>query len=616
MDYEKEQEYLRQLYDEVRSDSELELEPDDDDDSLADNEVEQQDHDTNIEQDIEDVSQEDISYNNEESSHRNFGNQIAKKAESNNTSIWKIVPNSLHSPNQNNMTDIPVRYLLTRWWKFKMKDPQDEILLEQAQTNQNTETVSSSVAFARLLEQRETEMATDNLEEGADSGEEPFSSDDSIADPNYQSDDSTSSSSNVENHTFLRIDEPSTSTEGRAAKKKTRKRKTCPTEWKRNKIKLLRNTGQTYNTLNKGITNRCIRSVIIKRKGDLEGKRRKHGKQKQVPENLRNDVRAHIESIPKIESHYTRAHSEKQYIEGVKTITDLYRDYKTQCETEYKPFVTLTMYRYIFNYEFNLAFFVSRKDQCQRCVSYENANNDEKEELETDYLAHQSEKNLSREEKQNDKEKTSESYQVSCFDLQATLPTPRGDVSSFYYKSKLSTYNCTVCNLTKKGQGSVACFMWHEGQGKRGPNEIGVNLGVKRNQLFDFLSKEGLLSQANTIPAKQKIVDFIKLLIPSIPKEEIMAKIITFSCNFTIRWLGEIKFGAQSTQQQVATVTPTRRSVLRATKEFASTNTRPKRRRTKSLVGSHSPEELLFATQTSFIKKGQRIIAHVMKKAQ
>ncbi|KAJ8951395.1 hypothetical protein NQ314_007682 [Rhamnusium bicolor] len=70
MDYEKEQEYLRQLYDEVRSDSELELEPDDDDDSLADDEVEQQDHDTDIEQDIEDVSQEDISYNNEESSHR------------------------------------------------------------------------------------------------------------------------------------------------------------------------------------------------------------------------------------------------------------------------------------------------------------------------------------------------------------------------------------------------------------------------------------------------------------------------------------------------------------------------------------------------------------------
>lgn len=512
-----------------------------------------------------------------------LGITLQKEVNINNDSILKIVPNSPHTTNnQYKMMDIPEEVATNEVVEVQneVSNKGLEIFLEQAQVNQNMETVSNSIAFAGLLDQKEAVMTTDNAEEETDSEEEPFSSDDSIADPNFQSDESTTSSDSDENPTFSRINEPSTSTEGRVVfkplqnnehdidgtKKKTRKRKSCPTEWRRNKIKLLRNSGQAYTTLNKGmlveakqmkmpcnescilkcrtkfseeervaifksywdladitkqrtfiitlmqeidpkyssrkrtnnnafyfkkddkkirvckvffvatlgITNRCIRSVIIKRKeGDLEDRRGKHGKQKQVPENLKNDVRAHIESIPKIESHYTRAHSEKQYIEGGKTITDLYRDYKTQCEAEDKLFVTLSMYRYIFNYEFNLAFFVPKKDQCQTCVSYENANDDEKKELETDYLAHQREKKLSREEKQNDKEKISEKYQVSCFDLQATLPTPRGDVSSFYYKSKLSTYNFTVCDLNKKGQDSVTCFMWHEGQGKRGSNEIG-----------------------------------------------------------------------------------------------------------------------------------------------
>lgn len=42
-----------------------------------------------------------------------------------------------------------------------------------------------------------------------------------------------------------------------------------------------------------GVTNRCIWSVISKRKeGNLHDRKGKHGKQ--VPENVKNDVRAHI----------------------------------------------------------------------------------------------------------------------------------------------------------------------------------------------------------------------------------------------------------------------------------------------------------------------------------
>lgn len=59
---------------------------------------------------------------------------------------------------------------------------------------------------------------------------------------------------------------------------------------------------------------------------------------------------------------------------------------------------------------------------------------------------------------------------VCCFDLQAVLITPRGEVSQFYYKRRLASYNFTVYNI-KNNQGT--CFFWHEGISKSGSNKIG-----------------------------------------------------------------------------------------------------------------------------------------------
>ncbi|CAH2011103.1 unnamed protein product [Acanthoscelides obtectus] len=67
--------------------------------------------------------------------------------------------------------------------------------------------------------------------------EDPFSSDDSIMDPDYEE-------PVVSQHSQC-------PTESCTEKKKSRKRKAEPCEWKRNKTKLLRNSGQEYHTLNK-----------------------------------------------------------------------------------------------------------------------------------------------------------------------------------------------------------------------------------------------------------------------------------------------------------------------------------------------------------------------------
>uniref|UniRef100_A0A8D8SAD1 Uncharacterized protein n=1 Tax=Cacopsylla melanoneura TaxID=428564 RepID=A0A8D8SAD1_9HEMI len=79
---------------------------------------------------------------------------------------------------------------------------------------------------------------------------------------------------------------------------------------------------------------------------DLRGK---HGKHKKLDQTIIDGIKQHIESIPKIESHYTRAKTSKLFIDGSKTITDIHRDYVSKCETEGKPYA---------NYQCSLFYFI------------------------------------------------------------------------------------------------------------------------------------------------------------------------------------------------------------------------------------------------------------------
>jgi hypothetical protein len=59
---------------------------------------------------------------------------------------------------------------------------------------------------------------------------------------------------------------------------------------------------------------------------------------------------------------------------------------------------------------------------------------------------------------------------VALFDLQAVLPCPVGNASSFYYVSKLNVFNLTMCKLQTN---EASCYIWHEAEAHRGANEIG-----------------------------------------------------------------------------------------------------------------------------------------------
>lgn len=206
------------------------------------------------------------------------------------------------------------------------------------------------------------------------------------------------------------------------------------------------------NTL--GIAQRTLRTVIEAKSSDCgiapTDQRGKHGKQPKSDPEVLESVRQHINSVPRVESHYLRANSSREFIDGGLTLAALHRDYECQRRSAGKEAATLFIYRQIFNREYNISFFIPKKDQCNFCESYKNAEGDKKTQLEHQYINHQREKVLSRTEKAADIALSRDPQSkviVAIYDLQAQLPVPMGNSSAFYYKSKLNCYNFTVRRL-------------------------------------------------------------------------------------------------------------------------------------------------------------------------
>jgi len=126
----------------------------------------------------------------------------------------------------------------------------------------------------------------------------------------------------------------------------------------------------------------------------------------------------------------------------------------------------------IFRKEFNLGFHKPKKDQCDFCTKHRHLDDDDRAQTADKMEEHKRNKNLSRELKAKLKEhltKANNQMNVACFDLQQVLLTPHTPSSQLFYRRKLSTYNLTVYDAgTKAG----FCYMWHEGVGKRGVNNV------------------------------------------------------------------------------------------------------------------------------------------------
>lgn len=114
------------------------------------------------------------------------------------------------------------------------------------------------------------------------------------------------------------------------------------------------------------IANTTIKTVTKKMKGGFveEDRRGKHGKQSKLEPNIRDGIRAHIESILKVESHYSRTDSTNDYIDGSLNFSKLYRMYVEKCRSEKNAIGKEHVYRTVFNTEYNIRLHKPKEDQC------------------------------------------------------------------------------------------------------------------------------------------------------------------------------------------------------------------------------------------------------------
>ena len=141
--------------------------------------------------------------------------------------------------------------------------------------------------------------------------------------------------------------------------------------------------------------------------------------------------------------------------------TRMYELYITWCGENEKQMCKKHMYIQKLK-EMNISFHRPRKDLCERCKQYHDADNEEKSNLQAEYDAHMINKNETRDYKAkaiNESRSDKSNIVVLDFDLQAVLHCPKTEGKPLFYKRKLSSYNLTIFDCTVR-QGH--CNFWPE----------------------------------------------------------------------------------------------------------------------------------------------------------
>lgn len=194
-----------------------------------------------------------------------------------------------------------------------------------------------------------------------------------------------------------------------------------------------------------------------------------------TPKEATNHVKKHIDSFPRMESHYSRRDTKKLYLSADLNLSVMYRLYvESYCTNEKITPVSISVYRKIFNsYEPQLSFHIPKKDQCSTCNLYYSAT--DKTDLEESWQLHKKKEKEAMEMKEADKKRSSEdpTYRAISFDLEAILSVPFSADCQIYYKRKLSVFNFTIFDSFDH---SGHCFVWDETHGSKGASEIGTCL--------------------------------------------------------------------------------------------------------------------------------------------
>ncbi len=181
-----------------------------------------------------------------------------------------------------------------------------------------------------------------------------------------------------------------------------------------------------------------------------------------------------LNSFSKYKSHYAREKTDENFLSSNLTINMLSDKYIKQCSAN-------PVSRWIFEKEFHelgLKIKSYKVDTCNTCdklaaqVMY--ASNEEEKTLKIqEQQVHHSTWEAAQKKKSEDAKeaKRNKKFEVVVFDLQQCLPTPHLQTSVVFYKRQQPwVYNLTLHTCSN---GKSIHSMWREGEGERGPNQVG-----------------------------------------------------------------------------------------------------------------------------------------------
>ena len=221
-----------------------------------------------------------------------------------------------------------------------------------------------------------------------------------------------------------------------------------------------------------------------------------------VSNDIKEAIRRHIQSIPKVQSYYCRESSSKEYLPTGYSITLLHEEYVEQCTKNNQIPGKLHLYTKIFNEEFNIAFKQPKKDRCDICEAAK-MNDHATTEASEQYSSHLKSKLETKDERDKDR-KNKDSF-VVCFDLQKVFSLPSAEVSNFFSRRKLSVYHHTAhCAVDKKAYTAL----WNEGQNGRSGNDIASSVitvleAIVKKHASDPRIKNMILWSDSCVPQNQ-----------------------------------------------------------------------------------------------------------------
>lgn len=232
------------------------------------------------------------------------------------------------------------------------------------------------------------------------------------------------------------------------------------------------------NTLS--ITERVLRTAVQKVAGSGVVMKDKRGGRPQSKQELDARFRdlciKHIDRFPRVESHYCRENSTREYLHSDLTLKKMYRMFIGTLEgNPMKP--SFSTYKRVFKGK-NLSFHRPKKDQCSLCLTYYNGTEEVKSKLQEKFQKHQFDKLTFRNTRKNCLNEAKENpsvVQCVTFDLQQVIQLPITNENAVFYKRRLSTFNLTIYDL---GTRDCCCFTWYEAVSRRGASEISTALNI------------------------------------------------------------------------------------------------------------------------------------------